>query len=162
MLRLWWWKSETWNNWNLSPRLTMVLPPSSFFCTLATLLPPSAKQKFMWEPSCGNFKSLFQIRNLNELTSVLNVIRIRFLSNRSFRDILDNNMIPFDSIDIDSMSKKLRNHILTKVKIFLEQREVAILSPSKICKNLNSSTYWNSNFHKFCWVIRTQPISVLK
>ena len=22
--------------------------------------------------------------------------------------------------------------------------------------------YWNSNFHKFCWVIRTQPISVLK
>ena len=63
-----------------------------------------------------------------------------FLVTGSFRAILDNNMILIDSIDIDSMSKKLRNHILTKVKIFLEQREVAILSPSKICKNLNSST----------------------
>ena len=36
-----------------------------------------------------------------------------------------------------------------KVKVSLEQREVAFL-------------YWNSNFRKFCWVIRTQPISVLK
>ena len=27
-----------------------------------------------------------------------------------------------------------------KVEIFLEQREVAFLSPSKICKNLNFST----------------------
>ena len=30
--------------------------------------------------------------------------------------------------------------VLVKVEIFLEQREVAFLSPSKICKNLNFST----------------------
>ena len=49
-----------------------------------------------------------------------------------------------------------------KVKIILEQRKVAFLSPSKICKNLNFSTFKNSKFRKFCWVTRTQPISVLK
>ena len=51
--------------------------------------------------------------------------------------------------------------ILFKVEIFLEQREVAFLSPSKICENLNFSTEIQI-FRKFCWVIRTQPISVLK
>ena len=30
--------------------------------------------------------------------------------------------------------------MMTKVKIFLEHREVAYLSPSKICENLNFST----------------------
>ena len=30
--------------------------------------------------------------------------------------------------------------ISTEVEIFLEQREVAFLSPSKICENLNFST----------------------
>ena len=35
-----------------------------------------------------------------------------------------------------------------KVEIFLEQWEVAFLSPR--------------NFRKFCWVIRTQPLTVLK
>ena len=30
--------------------------------------------------------------------------------------------------------------IIDKVEIFLEQREVAFLSPSKICENLNFST----------------------
>ena len=30
--------------------------------------------------------------------------------------------------------------VLSKVEIFLEQREVAFLSPSKICENLNFST----------------------
>ena len=30
--------------------------------------------------------------------------------------------------------------IFDKVEIFLEQREVAFLSPSKICENLNFST----------------------
>ena len=49
---------------------------------------------------------------------------------------------------------------IDKVEIFLEQREVAFLLPSKICENLNFSR--NSNFRKFCWVIRTQPISFLK
>ena len=42
----------------------------------------------------------------------------------------------------------VRNKYFVKVGIILEQREVAFLSPSKICK--------------FCWVIRTQPLSVLK
>ena len=37
-----------------------------------------------------------------------------------------------------------------QVEIILEQREVAFLSPSKICGNLNFST------------VHTQPISVLK
>ena len=31
-------------------------------------------------------------------------------------------------------------NISSKVEIFLEQREVALLSPSKICENLNFST----------------------
>ena len=31
-------------------------------------------------------------------------------------------------------------HSFVKVEIFLEQREVVFLSPSKICKNLNFST----------------------
>ena len=44
--------------------------------------------------------------------------------------------------------------LLLKVEIFLEQREVAFLSTSKICENLN--------FLKFFWVIRTRTISVLK
>ena len=30
--------------------------------------------------------------------------------------------------------------VIIKVEIFLEQREVAFLSPSKICENLNFST----------------------
>ena len=30
--------------------------------------------------------------------------------------------------------------LVSKVEIFLEQREVAFLSPSQICKNLNFST----------------------
>ena len=51
-----------------------------------------------------------------------------------------------------------------KVEIFLEQEEVAFLSPSKIYENLNFFTVHisNSNFRKFCWLIRTQLISVLK
>ena len=42
----------------------------------------------------------------------------------------------------------------TKVEIVLEERWVAFLSPSK-----NSE---NSNFRIFLWVIRTQPISLVK
>ena len=37
--------------------------------------------------------------------------------------------------NLESMGK-----ILSTVEIFLEQREVAFLSPSKICKNVNFST----------------------
>ena len=48
-----------------------------------------------------------------------------------------------------------------KVEIILEQREVAFLSTSKICENLNFSTEIQI-FAKFCWVIRTQTLSVLK
>ena len=34
----------------------------------------------------------------------------------------------------------ITGHMVYKVEIFLEQREVAFLSPSKICENLNFST----------------------
>ena len=43
-----------------------------------------------------------------------------------------------------------------KVEIFLEQREVAFLSPSKICRNLNFQRFTVEKF-KF-----SQPLSVLK
>ena len=42
-----------------------------------------------------------------------------------------------------------------KLETFLEQREIVFLSPSKSYENLNS------NFRKFCWVIKTQRVSVL-
>ena len=48
-----------------------------------------------------------------------------------------------------------------QVEIFLEQREVAFLSTSKIWENLNFSTEIQI-LCKFCWVIRMQPLSVLK
>ena len=44
------------------------------------------------------------------------------------------------SISFSECSKKKFSwYFLVKVEIFLEQREVAFLSPSKICKNLNFS-----------------------
>jgi hypothetical protein len=59
-----------------------------------------------------------------------------------------------------------RKSTLGKVEIFLEQREVAFFSASKICENLNFSTEIQilANFGKFwvIWVIRMQPISVQK
>ena len=61
--------------------------------------------------------------------------------------------------------KNLHNLVSTyKLEMFLEQREVAFLSPSKICENLIFSNIHseNSNFHNFFWVIRTQPMSSLK
>ena len=36
--------------------------------------------------------------------------------------------------------------LVVKVEIFLEQREVAFLSPGKICENLNFSTEISTNF----------------
>ena len=38
------------------------------------------------------------------------------------------------------LHKIVKIHLYVKVEIFLEHREVAFLSPSKICKNLNFST----------------------
>ena len=46
--------------------------------------------------------------------------------------------------------------LLVKVEIFLEKREVAFISPIKICENLNSRT--EIKIFIFCWVIRTQPL----
>ena len=51
------------------------------------------------------------------------------------------------------------NHPITvKVEIFLEQREVAFLSASKICENLNFSTFESLHFRcmtKF-WLFSTK------
>ena len=47
-------------------------------------------------------------------------------------------------------------YFIVKVEIFLEQRKVAKIWIFLLW------TFRNSNFRKFCWVIRTQPISVLK
>ena len=76
----------------------------------------------------------------------------------------------FDTYVLGSKSSKLNSRpvyccrLYSKVEIFLDQKEVAFLSPSKIYENLNFSIvhFKNSNFCKLCWLIRTQPISVLK
>ena len=50
-----------------------------------------------------------------------------------------------------------------KVEKILEQR-LRSYHPAKFAKIwISKGAQWkNSNFHKFCWVIRTQPLSVLK
>ena len=61
----------------------------------------------------------------------------------SFRDILDNNMILIDSIDIDSMSKKLCNLLLTKVgTLYLGRRKVMDGS----CPYFKAHSVWPSGF----------------
>ena len=57
--------------------------------------------------------------------------------------------------------KSVLSREVVKIELFLEEREVLFLSASKICKKFEF-LYWNSNFRKFCWLIRTKPISVLK
>jgi hypothetical protein len=48
--------------------------------------------------------------------------------------------------------------MIDKVEIFLEQREVAFLSPSKICENLNFST----EIQIFATYLCSKIISTLK
>ena len=43
-------------------------------------------------------------------------------------------------------------HFSSKVEMFLEQKEVAFLSPSKICRNLNFSTVHPEKF-KFSQIL---------
>ena len=54
----------------------------------------------------------------------------------------------------------------SKVEIVYKERQVTFLSSSKNSENLNFSTVHqqqqNSDFQNFCWMIRTQPISLLK
>ena len=67
------------------------------------------------------------------------IVQSSFSTKRiSKRGVLNNNI---------EIKVQRRNMPHVKVEIFLEQNEVAFLSPSKICENLNFST---------------QPISVLK
>ena len=46
----------------------------------------------------------------------------------------------------------ISNMMIDKVDIFLEQREVAFLSPSKVCENLNFSTVHPEKF-KFLQIL---------